>query len=448
MVNFHIKNAFIVNEETVCKGDVLISDNFFEKISVNSEIKHQSDYELINAEGLYLFPGVIDTHVHFREPGLTHKANIREESKAAVAGGITSFMDMPNTIPPVLTQDILEEKFKIASGSSLANYSFYMGVSNENTDEVLKTPLNEVCGIKIFLDSCSGNLLVDNIDTLNKIFSESPHIIAVHCEDAQIIAENTSYYKNKYGDAIPINLHDKIRSVDACKSSSCFAVNLAKKHNTKLHLLHISTEDELSLLCKNKPLEEKRITGEVCIHHLWFSNDDYETLGSKIKCNPAIKEKKHREALRKAISYRIIDVISSDHAPHLWEEKQNPYTKCPSGAPVIQFMLPMIIELYKKKIITLSLIPQLLAHNPAIVFNISKRGFIKENYFADCVLVNMNKTFKVDKNIIHSKCNWSPVEGFEFSSTVEKTFVNGHLAFDNGRFDETIKGKRLLFARE
>jgi len=446
----HIANVFIVNEGSICKGDVIIEDEFIRTVSVNSFLRAESDARYINAEGLYLLPGIIDDQVHFREPGLTHKADILHESRAAVAGGVTSFMEMPNTKPAALTLELLEQKYELARKDSMANYSFYMGVSNDNAEEVLKTPLDSVCGLKVFLGSSTGNLLVNNMDTLVRIFSSTKHIIAAHCEDDFIIAENLEKFQNEYGDNIPITKHHLIRNVEACFKSSSAAVELAKKHNTRLHVFHLSTEDELMLFDKNIPIEEKRITAEACVHHLWYSSDDYDALGSKIKWNPAIKEKHHRDALRKALRDGTIDVVATDHAPHLLEEKSNPYTACPSGAPIIQFSLQIMLELVKQNVIQVEDVVRLMCHNPSKLFRIRKRGFIREGWYADLVLVNLNQSQMVSEENIFSKCAWSPLEGTVFSSTIETTFINGKIAWNAGNFNEhdSVRGQRLYFDRK
>jgi dihydroorotase len=444
----HIANAFIVNEGAICKGDLIIEDEFIRAISIDSSLRTDSGFRYINAAGLYLLPGVIDDQVHFREPGLTHKADILHESRAAVAGGVTSFMDMPNTKPPTLTLELLEQKCEIARRNSMANYSFYMGISNDNADEVLKTPLDSVCGLKVFLGSSTGNLLVNNVDTLFRVFSSTKHIIAAHCEDDGVIAHNLGKFRKEYGEDIPINKHHLIRNEDSCFRSSSAAVELAKKCNARLHVFHLSTEDELQLFDNNIPLEEKMITAEVCVHHLWYSADDYETLGAKIKWNPAIKEKHHREALRKAILDGRIDVIATDHAPHQLAEKSNPYTSCPSGAPIVQFSLQMMLELVNQNVMQLADVVRLMSHNPSRLFRIRKRGFIREGWYADLVLVNLNKPYVVSKDSIFSKCGWSPLEGTTFGSTIETTFINGKIAWNAGNFDDSVRGQKLFFDRK
>ncbi len=442
-----IKNVNIVNEGKIQQADIIIRDEIIEDIVFNNQFTSFQELTVIDGQNLYALPGIIDDQVHFRQPGLEHKADIYTESKAAVAGGVTSYMEMPNTVPPTITQELLEAKYKTASDLSLANYSFYMGVTNNNADEVLKTPLDDVCGIKIFLGSSTGNLLVNKIDTIEKIFSKTKHIVAVHCEDDDIINQNLLYYKRKFGSNIPISYHHLIRNEESCLKSSYFAVELAKKHKTRLHILHLSTLDELSLLDNLLPIEQKHITAEACVHHLWFTSDDYEKYGAKIKWNPAIKNKKHREALRKALLSGLIDVVATDHAPHLLNEKNNLYELCPSGAPIIQHSLLLMLELVKKNIIPLHVLVQLMCHNPAKLFQIHKRGFIRKGYYADLVLLDLEKETQISQHNIYSKCKWSPIENQTLSSRVVTTIVNGHIVYNNGIFNETKKGKRLQFDR-
>lgn len=440
-----IKNAFIVNEGKITKGDVLIENKIIQKITTPGQ--HISADKIIDAEGSYLFPGCIDDQVHFREPGLTHKAEIYTEAKSAVAGGITSFMEMPNTVPNTFTQTLLEEKYTRASQVSLANYSFYIGASNDNIDEVLKTNPKHVCGVKVFMGSSTGNMLVDNKETLEALFSKCNMLIATHCEDEATVRHNTEVYKNKYGDDVTIESHPFIRSEEACYKSSSLAVSLAKKYNTRLHILHISTAKEIDLFDNSKPLKEKRITAEACIHHLWFSDADYKAKGNLIKWNPAIKKASDREALLKAVLDNKIDVIATDHAPHTKDEKAQSYLKAPSGGPLVQHALNAMLELYHQKKITLEQIAEKMAHAVADCFQIEKRGYIRENYFADLVLVDLNKKYTVTSESILSKCGWSPFEGQTFHSVVTHTFVNGHLVYENGKFDESKKGERMSFLR-
>ena len=402
---------------------------------------------MIDAGGNYLLPGVIDDQVHFREPGLTHKGTIHSESRAAVAGGVTSFMEMPNTVPPVFSQDLLEQKYDIASRDSLANYSFFIGASNDNLEEVLKTDLKNVCGLKIFMGSSTGNLLVDNPLVLEGFFSKFPGLIATHCEDEPTIRQNTEVFKNKYRENIPIECHPLIRSAEGCYKSSSLAVGLAKKHGTRLHILHISTALETQLFDNSLPLAKKKITAEACIHHLWFNDGDYARLGTKIKWNPAIKTKHDQQAILQAILDNHIDVIATDHAPHTMEEKQNTYLKAPSGGPLIQHSLVAMLEFFRQGKITLEKIVEKMSHNPAILFRVEDRGFIREGYFADVVLVDLKSPWKVEKKNIMAKSGWSPFEGVEFSSTVTHTFVSGNLVYKHGEIVESGKGQRLMFRR-
>ena len=439
-----IKNASIVNEGKIYASDLLIEDERIKQISENIEI--DTDKE-IDASGKYLLPGLIDDQVHFREPGLTYKANIYSESKAAVAGGITSFMEMPNTNPQSLTQDLLEEKFQIAEKTSLANFTFFMGVSNNNLDEVLKTNPKTVGALKIFMGSSTGDMLVDDKKVLEEIFEKSPMLIAVHCEDEDTIKHNTQLAIEKYGEDIPISEHPNIRSAEACYKSSSIAVELAKKYNTRLHVFHLSTEKELELFDNTIPLSEKRITAEVCIHHLWFNEDNYKEKGTHIKWNPAVKKESDRSALFKALLNDKLDVVATDHAPHTIEEKSNTYFKAPSGGPLVQHALVAMLEFYKKGKISLEKIVEKMCHNPAILFQVVERGYIKEGYYADLVLVDLDQAWQVNKDNILYKCNWSPFEGYTFSTKVSHTFVNGNLAYENGVFNESVKGKRLEFDR-
>ncbi|WPV02799.1 dihydroorotase [Mucilaginibacter sp. cycad4] len=439
-----IKAATIVNEHKQYVADVLIKDGLIDRI--DNQIDQQAD-EVINAEGLYLLPGCIDDQVHFREPGLIYKADIYTESRAAVAGGITSFMEMPNTVPNTLTQELLEDKYQIASQNSLANYSFFMGASNNNLDEVLRTDTSKVCGIKVFMGSSTGNMLVDDPHTLEKLFAQSPMLIATHCEDEATIKSNLAHYKQLLGENIPVRMHPKIRSAEACYLSSSMAVELAKKHNTRLHILHISTERETHLFDNTIPLKDKRITAEACIHHLWFTDADYETKGNYIKWNPAVKTEADRDGILRAVLDGRIDVIATDHAPHTIEEKEQPYLQAPSGGPLVQHALPAMLELYHHGKISLEQIAEKMAHNVATLFQIEKRGFIREGYWADLVLVDLNKPWNVNKSNILYKCNWSPFEGNTFRSQVAYTLISGNLAYANGSIIEGKAGKRLTFSR-
>lgn len=437
-----IKNAKIVNEGQIFESDLLIKDGRIDKIA--SDIS-ADNVTVIDASGKYLIPGMIDDQVHFREPGLTHKAEIFTESRAAVAGGITSFMEMPNTVPNVLTQELLEDKYQIGANRSLANYSFFMGASNDNIEEVLKTDKSKVCGVKVFMGSSTGNMLVDNEQTLTNIFSKVDHLIATHCEDEATIRANTAAYKEKYGDDMPIKYHPEIRNAEACYLSSSMAAELAKKHNTRLHILHISTAKELDLFRNDIPLAEKRITAEACIHHMWFSDEDYDEKGTFIKWNPAVKSANDRENIWKAIKDGRIDVIATDHAPHTIEEKSNNYWGAPSGGPLVQHALPALFACYKQGKITLEEIVQKTSHNLAILFNIKERGYIREGYWADLALVDLEKPWTVEKSNVLSKCGWSPFEGYEFSSAIDKTFVSGNLVYSDGQIIEGTNGERLLF---
>ncbi len=439
-----IKNASIVNEGKIFISDLLIEDKRIKQIS--EKIDALPDIE-IDATGKYLFPGIIDDQVHFREPGLTHKANIYTESKAAVAGGITSYMEMPNTNPQTLTQELLEQKFMIAEEDSLANFTFFMGVSNNNLEEVLKTDPKNVGAIKIFMGSSTGDMLVDDKKLLEEIFSKTPMLIAVHCEDENIIQENIIKAKERFGEDVPISEHPNIRSEEACFKSSSFAVELAKKHDSRLHVFHISTDKEIELFDNTIPLSEKRITAEVCIHHLWFNESDYQEKGTLIKWNPAVKKKSDQNALFQALLEDKLDVIASDHAPHTLEEKNNNYFKSPSGGPLVQHALPSMLEFYHKGKITLEKVAEKMCHNPAICFQIEDRGFVKEGFFADLVLVDLEKPWEVTKENILYKCGWSPFEGQTFHSIITHTFVNGHIAYEHGAFDESKKGERLKFNR-
>lgn len=440
-----IVNANIVNEDKVFEGDVLIKDQFIE--AVGKDLSSRQASVVIDAQGKYLMPGVIDDQVHFREPGLTHKATIYSESRAAVAGGVTSFMEMPNTSPPTFTQSLLEEKYNIAAKTSLANYSFYIGASNDNLDEVMKTDIRRVCGLKIFMGSSTGNLLVDNEKTLEGFFSRFPALIATHCEDETTVRANTAAFREKYGDAIPVSAHPLIRSEEACYRSSSFAVSLAKRFGTRLHILHISTAKETSLFDNTIPLENKKITAEACVHHLWFNDTDYERLGTFIKWNPAIKTKHDQQRVFQAILDDRIDVIATDHAPHTREEKQNPYLSAPSGGPLVQHSLVSMLEFFHDKKISIEKIVRKMCHNPAILFQIDRRGYIREGYYADIALVDLNDPWKVEKSNIVAKCGWSPFEGVTFRSNVTHTFVSGHLVYAEGKWDETKRGERLLFLR-
>ena len=442
MKSILIKGAHIVNRGKITAGDVLIKGGRIERI--DPVINTGAGLE-INAEGKYLIPGIIDDQVHFREPGLTHKANLYSEPRAAVAGGTTSFMEMPNTKPPALTQELLQQKYDIAAKNSLANYSFFMGASNDNLEEVLKTDARMVCGIKVFMGSSTGNMLVDDEATLEGLFSKVPVLIATHCEDEATVRANERAYREKYGEDIPVKYHPEIRSVEGCYKSSSLAVELARRYDTRLHILHISTAKELELFRNDIPLEQKRITAEVCVHHLYFNSNDYASLGTQIKCNPAIKSAEHQAALFPALLDNRLDIIATDHAPHTWEEKQNSYFQAPSGVPLVQHSLNVMLEFYHQGKISLERIVEKMCHAPATCFRIDNRGFIDEGYWADLVLVDIDANWQVSKDTIYYKCGWSPFEGHTFRGRVSSTLVSGHLAYHEGRFYEDKKGERLAF---
>lgn len=438
-----IKDATIVNECRQFIGDILIENQRIHRIG--GIINPPSDAEVIEAAGLHAIPGVIDDQVHFREPGLTHKASIATESRAAVAGGVTTFMEMPNTLPPALTQDLLEEKYAIAAKNAAANYSFFMGVSNDNLDEVLRTngKKNTVCGIKVFMGSSTGDMLVDNHLTLNKIFSEAELLIATHCEDERIIAEN----KKKYPNPTDASFHPLIRNEESCFESSLTAIQLAKKHDARLHILHISTERELQLFSNLLPLAQKRITSEVCVHHLHFTADDYASLNTRIKCNPAIKAPHHRDALWTALLDDRLDVIATDHAPHTLREKEQPYLTAPAGLPLVQHPLLLMLDYVHSGRISLEKVVHKMSHAPAICFQIAERGFLREGYFADIVLVNLKKQTVATRDSLHYKCGWSPFEGHVFQSSVAYTIVNGVIACREGVLNDQARGMRVSFER-
>ena len=440
-----LKGATIVNEGKSFVGDVLIHNHRIEKIE--TDITPTPDMEVLDLNGKFLLPGCIDDQVHFREPGLTHKGSILSESRAAVAGGITSFMEMPNTVPNALTQVLLEDKYTIAQHNSPANYSFFMGASNDNLEEVLKTDEKNVCGVKIFMGSSTGNMLVDNETTLNNLFSQVPLLIATHCEDEATIRKNTEIYKEKYGENIPISAHPLIRSEEACYLSSSMAVALAKKHNTRLHILHISTAKEVGLFDNKTPLANKRITAEACVHHLWFSDKNYIEKGNFIKWNPAVKTEQDRDGIWKGLLDNHIDIIATDHAPHTLDEKSQTYLKAPSGGPLVQHALLAMLEKVKEGVLSIEKVVEKMAHAPAICFQLAERGFIREGYYADLVVVDPSQTVKVDKSNILYACGWSPFEGFTFSNKITGTFVNGNLVWDGSAICSEEKGMRLLFNR-
>ena len=447
MQNYLIKNIQVVNEGSIKTADVLITNGRIEKIAPQITKTNTAIIE-INGEEKYLLPGCIDDQVHFREPGLTHKATIATEAKAAVAGGVTSFMEMPNTIPNALTQELLEDKYQVASKTSLANYSFYMGTSNDNAEEVLKTnkKKNDICGIKIFMGASTGNMLVDNPNTLDRVFRESEILIATHCEDESIIKRNLEQLKSTGRILVPAD-HPVIRDEEACYESSLYAIQIAKKYGTRLHILHISTEKELQLFTNMFPLKDKRITTEVCVHHLHFTSDDYARLGNQVKCNPAIKAPHNKEALWKALLDDRLDVIATDHAPHTRDEKNEPYEKAHAGLPLVQHSLLLMLHYYKQGRISVEKIAEKMSHAVADCFQVKERGYIREGYHADLVIVDMKHGMTVTKENILYKCGWSPLDGFEFPATVTHTFINGHLVYGNGVWDESQMGLRLAFDR-
>lgn len=442
MATILIKQGTIINRGKSTAADLLIKNGRIEKIAPT--INQAVDQEII-AEGKWVIPGIIDDQVHFRDPGLTHKGDLYTEPKAAVAGGVTSYMEMPNTKPAALTQELLQKKYDTAAHQSLANYSFFMGASNDNLEEVLKTDPQTVCGVKIFMGSSTGNMLVDDEKTLNQLFSKVPMLIATHCEDEATIRKNAAVYKAKYGEEVPIEMHPVIRNVEGCYKSSSFAIDLAKKYDTRLHILHISTAEELDLFRNDIPLTEKRITAEVCVHHLFFDASQYATLGTQIKCNPAVKEARHKAAIFKALLDDRLDIIATDHAPHTWEEKQGTYFKAPSGVPLVQHSLNIMLGFVQQGMITMERVVEKMCHAPAMCFNVSQRGFLDEGYWADVVVVDPNKAWEVNKENIHYKCKWSPLEGSVLKGQVSETIVSGHLAYQDGRFFEDNKGQRILF---
>jgi dihydroorotase len=442
-----IRNATVVNEGKITHNDLLIKGELIYAIGSSEDWDLPSGTLEIEARGLLLLPGVIDDQVHFREPGLTHKGDIFTESRAAAAGGITSFMDMPNTVPQTVTIGALDEKYILGAENSLINYSFNIGATNDNIDEIMKADPTSVCGIKVFMGSSTGNMLVDNEKALRELFRRAHMPVSAHCEDEATVRRNSEIQRQIYGENIPVHLHPVIRSREACFISSSYAVNLAKEYNTRLHIFHLSTADEMKLFSNKLPLAEKRITGEVCVHHLWFDDSDYETLGTRIKWNPAIKTKYDRDALIEGVICDRIDVIATDHAPHTLEEKSDTYFKAPSGGPLVQHSLVIMLELYHRKVISIEKIVEKMCHNPAILFNVRRRGFIREGYKADLCLVDPANSWTVSKDNILYKCGWSPFEGTTFRSKVVKTIVNGTVVYDNGVFKEDYRGQRLLFDR-
>jgi dihydroorotase len=444
-----ISGANIVNEGRIFEGSILIKGDRIEEIIPGGSYNHipgnLENIELIDGRGKFLLPGVIDDHVHFRDPGLTHKGDLYTETKAAVAGGVTSFMDMPNTYPKATTLRILEEKYELASRKAFANYSFFLGASNENIEEIEKADFSKICGVKVFLGASTGNMLVDDPGVLEKIFSNSKILIAIHGEDEKIIQNNLNAFREEYGDQIPAEAHPLIRSEEACFASTNRAVELALRLNTRLHVLHLSTAKELNLFQNSIPLNKKQITAEVCVHHLWFDDRDYTRLGSRIKWNPAIKTEKDKNELFKGLLEDKIDIIATDHAPHLEEEKSRPYLSCPSGGPLIQHSLVIMLEFFHMKMISIEKIVEKMCHAPAVLYRIKDRGFIRKGYFADFVLADLNAPWTVSKENLLYKCGWSPFEGTKFSSHISHTFVNGNLVYKNGNFDERHRGKRLEF---
>lgn len=441
-----IKNATIFNDGKCFTGSVLLDGEIISAVFQEGAVPENIYIdEVIDATGLWLIPGVIDDQVHFREPGLTHKADIATESMAAVAGGVTSFMDMPNTMPLTTTIDTLEDKYRIGAEKSVANYSFYMGATNDNIEELRKVNPAEVCGVKVFMGSSTGNMLVDNRETLSRIFAEIPMLIATHCEDEATIQANKARFKAQYGDDLPIRFHPLIRDAEACYKSSSFAVELATKYNARLHVLHLSTAREMALFSNKLPLKEKKITAEVCVHHLWFSDQDYEQYGNRIKWNPAVKSENDRFKLIEALNQDLIDVVATDHAPHLLREKEGNCLKAASGGPLVQFSLPAMLELAAKGYFTVEQVVTKMCHAPADLFRIQKRGYIQPGFYADLVLINPAKSMQVTADIVLSKCGWSPFEGTTLNHVVEKTWVNGLLAYNEGKVNTTVRGKRLMF---
>ena len=446
MKRTYIHNARIVNEGQTFDGAIVIENEVIAEVLKAGETPTAPCDETIDAQGMYLIPGVIDDHVHFRDPGLTHKADMTSESKAAAAGGVTSYMDMPNTNPQTTTLEALEDKFKDAANKSIVNYSFYFGATNNNADDLAKLDKTQVCGVKLFMGSSTGNMLVDQMETLKNIFANAGTLIATHCEDQHIISANTAIYKEKYGDDPDVKYHPAIRNEEACYESSALAVKLAKETGARLHIMHISTAKELTLL-ENKPIEEKNITAEACVSHLFFCDKDYERFGARIKCNPAIKSEADRDALRQALTENLIDVIGTDHAPHLLSEKQGGALKAVSGMPTLQFSLNSVMELVHEGLLSMEQLVQKMCHAPATLYQIEKRGFIRPGYQADIVLLNPQKEWTVTNECILSKCGWSPMEGQTFHSKVEKTFVNGHLVYADNQVDENHRGQALRFCR-
>ncbi len=445
MASLLILNGTLVNENQIFESDIYIKDGLIEKI--DKDLSHMNADQTIDAAGKHIIPGLIDDQVHFREPGLTHKAEIYTESRAAVAGGITSFMEMPNTVPNTLTQELLQDKYDIAARNSLANYSFYMGASNDNLDEVLKTDPKNICGVKVFMGSSTGNMLVDNQKTLEGIFANSPTLIATHCESEPVIRANTAKARELFGEDVPMDQHPVIRNEEACYASSSFAVGLAREKGARLHILHISTAKELALFDTGIPLKDKKITAEACVHHLWFSDEDYAEKGSFIKWNPAVKKATDRHQILQAVINDRIDVIATDHAPHTLQEKQNSYFKAPSGGPLVQHCLPALLDMYHQGKISLEKIVEKSSHAVATLFEVDKRGYLREGYHADIAIVDLSSPWEVNRDNVLSKCGWSPFEGHEFKSAVTHTIVSGNLVYEGGKLIEGITGQRLAFDR-
>lgn len=439
-----LKNARIINRGTIYEADLAIKDGVIVKIASDISASANAVHDL---KGNILIPGAIDDQVHFREPGLTHKATIYTESRAAVAGGVTSYMEMPNTKPPAITQALLENKYQIASQSSLANYSFYMGTSNENLEQVLRTPVDKVCGLKIFMGSSTGNMLVDDMNTLENVFSRVDMLIATHCEDEETIRKNLNKAMKAFGSEVPMEMHPVIRNVDACYKSSSLAVELARKHDARLHVLHISTAKELELFDATLPVKDRKITAEVCVHHLTFDKSQYRILGGKMKCNPAIKGDEQRRALIRGLQEGKFAVIATDHAPHTLDEKKGDYMNTPSGIPLVQHSIPMMLQFYHAGILSLPFIIDKMCHSPADLFQVDKRGYIDEGYYADLVEIDINEIWEVNQENIYYKCGWSPLEGENLKGKVNKTWVNGHLVYNDGLFDESNTGMRLTFSQ-
>lgn len=439
-----VKNARMVNEGGVSEGDLLISDGRIERI--DSQISASGEVRILEADGRVLLPGMIDDQVHFREPGAPQKADMRTESAAALAGGITSFMDMPNTNPQTVTLEALEAKYALAAERALANHSFYLGATNDNLSEIQNLKPDQTCGIKVFMGASTGNMLVDNVQTLEAIFSDAPTLVATHCEDTPTILRNEQLFREKYGEDVPMECHPRIRSAEACYLSSSMAVELAKRHDTRLHVLHLTTARELDLL-EARPLDEKRITAEACVHHLFFDDRDYEMKGAFIKCNPAIKSRADRDAIRKALVDNRIDVIGTDHAPHTIEEKLGTYFNAPAGLPLVQWALPMVLELYHDRLISLEQLVEKTSHAPARLFNISRRGYLREGYWADLVLIDLASPYRIERESVRYKCGWTPLEGYRLRSRVVTTIVNGVVAYHEGRVNQAVRGKRLEFER-